>query len=227
VHTFPAGFILRTAGSHVVTVTDTVTATITGSKGVTVGPATPGNLIATATSATQVNLTWTASAGATQYEILRASAPGAFAAAGTSASASFSDPTALAGTSYVYKVRAIDAFSRRSQLSAPDAATTILFTDDPLVASTTPVKGVHVTQLRQAVNALRTAAGLTAATFTDPALSSAIKMKAVHLQELRNALTPARAALGLSAVAYTDPVLTIGTTRIKAVHLQELRTGVK
>ena len=35
-HTFPAGFILRTAGSQIVTVTDTANATVTGSRGVTV-----------------------------------------------------------------------------------------------------------------------------------------------------------------------------------------------
>ncbi|HEX6640790.1 MAG TPA: hypothetical protein VF215_06735, partial [Thermoanaerobaculia bacterium] len=72
-HTFSGGFTLRTAGSHVVTVTDVANATITGAKGITVGPSTPTRLIATAVSSTQVNLTWSAAAGATQYEVSRAS----------------------------------------------------------------------------------------------------------------------------------------------------------
>jgi hypothetical protein len=227
VHTFPAGVILRTAGSQVITVTDTVTPTITGSKGVTVGPPTPLNLVASASTTTQVGLTWLGSGAATQYEVLRASTPGAFTTIGTSGVASYSDTTAAAGVSYVYKVRALDASSRRSQLSAPDIATTILFTDDPLVASSTRIKSAHVTQLRQAVNAVRACAGLPAATFTDPTLSPSIKMKAVHLQELRDALSPVRTALGLSTIPYTDPTLTANTTRIKAQHVQDLRTGVR
>ena len=221
VHTFTNGFILRTPGSQVVTFRDVANATLTGSVRVIVGPSTPTGLVATATSTTAVNVSWNPSAGATQYEVVRGS--NAPVVVGTT---SFNDTTAVAGTTYVYKVRALDSFSRRSPFSAPDAATTIVFTDDPLAANSTPVKLVHMTQLRQAVNAMRAAAGLSAATFTDPTLMN-VRIKAVHVQELRNALVPARAALGLSAVAFTDPTLTVGGTRIKAAHVQELRNGVK
>src|SRR6185369_15133366 len=111
-------------------------------------------------------------------------------------STSYSDATVLAGASYVYKVRAIDSFSRVSPFSAPDAATTILFTDDPLTAQVTNVRAVHLTELRQAVNCMRAAAGLTAATFTDPALAG-VSVQALHQNELRAALDPARTILGL------------------------------
>jgi hypothetical protein len=220
-HTFPAGITLRTAGSHVVTVTDTVNATMTGSRGVTVGPPTPTGLVATATSTTQVTLTWNASAGATQYEVVRGTG-----APIVTPSASYTDNSVTAGNAYVYTVRALDASARRSPYSAPDVATTILFTDDPLLASTTLVKGVHITELRQAANALRTAAGLPAATFTDASLPG-VATKAVHIQELRTALAPARATLGLTTIVYTDPTLTAGTTLVKAAHVQELRNAVK
>jgi hypothetical protein len=221
VHTFTNGFILRTPGSQVVTFRDVASAALTGSVGVVVGPATPTGLAATATSATSVNVSWNPSAGATQYEVVRGSnAPIVVA------STSFNDTTAVAGTTYIYKVRALDSFSRRSPFSAPDAATTVLFTDDPLIVNSTRVKLVHLTELRQAVNAMRAAAGLSAATFTDPALTN-VRIKAVHVQELRNALVPARAALGLSVLTFTDPTLTVGTTRIKAAHVQELRNAVK
>jgi hypothetical protein len=220
-HTFPAGITLRTVGSHVVTVTDTVNATMTGSRGVTVGPPTPTGLVATATSTTQVTLTWNASAGATQYEVVRGTS-----APVVTASASYTDNSVTAGNAYVYTVRALDASARRSPYSAPDVATTILFTDDPLLASTTLVKGVHITELRQAANALRTAAGLPAATFTDASLPG-VAAKAVHIQELRTALAPARATLGLTTIVYTDPTLTAGTTLVKAAHVQELRNAVK
>jgi hypothetical protein len=221
VHTFTNGFILRTPGPQVVTFRDVASATLTGSVGVVVGPSTPTGLTATATSTTSISLSWNPSAGATQYEIVRGT--NAPVVVGTT---SFNDTTVAPGMTYVYRVRALDSFSRRSPFSAPDAATTVVFTDDPLVANSTRVKLVHMTELRQAVNAMRAAAGLTAATFTDPTLTN-VRIKAVHVQELRNALAAARAALGLSAIAFTDPTLTVGTTRIKAAHLQELRNGVK
>jgi hypothetical protein len=220
-HTFANGFTLRTVGSQIVTVTDTLNATITGSKGVTVGPATPASLIASASTTTKIDLTWSPSAGATQYEVFRAAA-----SIGTTASTSFSDTTVAAGTTYVYRVRAIDASSRVSPLSAPDAATTIFFTDDPLSIGSTTIKAVHVTQLRQAVNAMRAAASLDAASFTDPTLAG-VRIKAVHIQELRTALNEARAPLGLAPTPFTDPSLVAGTTRIKAAHVQEIRGGVK
>ncbi len=225
-HTFPAGFTLRTAGSHVVTFTDTVTPTITGSRGVTVGPPTPSNFIATATSTTQIALSWTASAGVTQYEIVRASASTPYGAPFVTASTTYNDTTVAAGQSYVYKVRALDASARASGYSTPDAATTILFTDDPLVASSTAIKAVHLTELRQAVNAMRATAGLTAATFTD-ASPGGVLVKAAHVNELRTALSAARTALGLTAIAFTDPTLIVGTTSVKAAHWTELRNGVK
>lgn len=228
VHTFPSGFTLRTPGSHVVTVQDVASATITGSRGVTVGPATPAALVATAASTTQVNLTWNPSTGAAQYEIQRASSSSpAFATIATTGSANYADASASANAAYVYRVRALDSASRPSPFSAPDAATTFLFTDDPVVAAATPIEAAHLTQLRQAVNALRAAASLSEATFTDPTLSASIRVKAVHLQELRNALDPARATLALPALAYTDPTLTATVTRAKAAHIQELRNGIK
>ena len=225
-HTFPAGFILRTAGSQIVTVTDIAAPTITGSEGVVVGPPTPTGLTASAVTTTQVNLTWTASTGATQYEISRASASSGYTTLDTVASNAFTDATATAGATFVYTVRALDASSRPSPPSAPDAATTIFFTDDPLLAGLTPAKAVHLTELRTAVNAMRAAAGLGAAAFTDP-VPNGVPIKAAHVTELRNALTPARSALGLTAVAFTDPAVTATVTRIKAAHVQELRNAVK
>jgi hypothetical protein len=80
-------------------------------------------------------------------------------------------------------------------------------------------------ELRTAINALRTAAGLGPATFTDAALPG-LPIRTVHLTELRAGLNAARAALGWSAMAFTDPGLATGF-RIKAAHLQELRNALK
>jgi hypothetical protein len=226
-HTFSGGFILRTPGSQTVTATDVADATITGLRTVTVGPATPTGLAATAATTTSINVTWNSSSGAAQYEVMRASASSGYATVTTTASTSYTDMSVSAGATYLYKVRAIDASSRPSPFSAPDAATTILFTEDPLISGVTTVKAVHVSELRQAANAMRAAAGLGATSFTDSVLTGGVLIRTTHLQEVRTALTQARAALGLSAISYTDPTLVAGTTVIKAVHVQELRNGMK
>jgi Hydrazine synthase alpha subunit middle domain len=191
-------------------------------------PNAPTNFNAVATSPTTIALTWTASAGATpatEYEIARASAGGAFATIATVSSTNFNDSVA-SGTAFIYKVRAVDT-GGESPYTPPDVATTFIFTDDPLLAQQTKVKVVHLTELRQAVNALRAAAGLPPASFTDPAISNTIKIKAAHAQELRTALNQARTTLGLSGVTFTDAALSTGVTKIRAVHFAELRNGVK
>ena len=224
VHTFTNGVTLRTPGTQTVTLADVADATIKGFRIVAVGPSTPTGLTATATTATHVDVSWTASAGATQYEVQRASASVGYTTLTMTAATSYPDTTALAGNTYVYKVRAIDASSRLSPFSVPDAATTIFFSDDPLLATTSIVKAAHITDLRQAVNAMRAAAQLTPTLFTDSTLTT---INAVHVQELRTALAAARTALGLAPLTFTDSTLTAGTTTVRAVHVQQLRDGVK
>ena len=78
---------------------------------VTVGPPVPTGLIAASVSPTQVNVSWNASAGATQYEVFRRSATsgGAFTSLTTTAMTSISDMAVSASNAYAYKVRAINA----------------------------------------------------------------------------------------------------------------------
>src|SRR5205823_4160166 len=151
-HTF--SFILRTAGGQTVTVTDLANATITLTRNVIVGPSTPTGLAATATSLANVNVTWTNVPGLT-YELIRTSAGSPYATLPTNGANPYSDGAVVAGASYVYKVRAIDASLRVSPFSVPDAATTKLFLDDPLVVQGTTVKAQHIIDLRQAINMLR------------------------------------------------------------------------
>ena len=227
-HTFSGvtGITLRTPGGQTVYATDVLDATVTTSRNVIVGPNTPTSLSATAAGPNNVNLSWSPSTGAgLQYEIVRASsASPAYVTIGTTSSTSFPDVVS-AGAAYVYKVRAIDPLSRVSPFSVPDPATTMSFSDDPLVAFSTRINAAHVTELRQAINLLRTAAGLGPFTFSDTSLSG-LALQALHLQELRTALTGARSALGLPT-PYTDPVLVPTTTVVKAIHFQELRSAVK
>jgi len=77
-------------------------------------PTAPTNLTATAASATQINLAWTAATdnvGVTSYLIERCQGAGcsSFAQVATSTTASFSNTGLAAATSFSYRVRATDA----------------------------------------------------------------------------------------------------------------------
>jgi hypothetical protein len=186
----------------------------------------PPGFSATATSTTQVALSWGAVSGATGYEIYRATVHPSYSVLTSTAATAYVDSGLSANTAYLYAVRAIGS-GGPSSFSTVDAATTIVFTDATL-SSAVSAKTAHITQLRTAVNALRTAAGLSASSFTDSTLTSAsTTIQAVHITELRTALNAARAAIGLALIAYTDPTLTTQVTTIKAAHLTELRAGVQ
>ena len=185
----------------------------------------PANVVATATDATTVNVTWTASAGATTYNVYRSTDGTAYVLAGSTALTSFSDGGRTANTAYLYKVRAVNG--TESTDSNRDLATTTIFTDEPLVAGTTVIKTANITELRTAVNAVRALAGLSAFTFTDPTLTAGVTpVSAAHVNELRTLLNGARASVTLTALTYGETI-TAGTTTMKASHLTELRNGVK
>jgi len=183
--------------------------------------AAPTGVVAAAVTTTQIDVTWTAVAGAVSYEVDRKAPGGAFTQIATPAGNSHSDTTASASTAYLYRVRAVDALTTSAN-SAADLATTVIFTDSPLTAGTT-VKAVHLAQLRTAVNAVRALASLSASSFTDAA-SSGTTIKAVHLTELRAALDAARTALALSTGGYTDAAP--AGLKVKATHFSELRDRV-
>lgn len=182
---------------------------------------------ANATSPTSVSITWTAASGASGYDIFRSTANGPYSMIGQSVSPAFVDNTVSANTSYLYKVRGRDGGGSTGALSAANLATTVIFTDDPVIPATTPVKAIHIVQLRIAVNAVRTFAGLSAAAFTDPILAAGDPLRAVHITELRTALDAARSSLGLAPLTYTDPTIVAGTTMAKRAHIMELRDGVR
>jgi photosystem II stability/assembly factor-like uncharacterized protein len=184
----------------------------------------PASLLATATGTTTVSVDWSPVAGATGYEVLRSTNGTTFTTAGTPAAPPFTDPGRTANTSYLYRVRATGP-GGPSPASNIDAATTTTFTDDPLTVFSTTIKAVHLAELRTAVNAMRTLAGIGSIAFTDPA-PAGVKVKALHLDELRTALNAARAVLLLPSLSFTN-TLTAGVTRVRAVDCTELRNGVK
>jgi hypothetical protein len=187
-------------------------------------PLAPTNVVAAATASTTVHVSWTASAGADSYQVYRGVSLAGTVNTTAGGTITFDDSGASASTAYLYKVRALTGGSSSGDSSA-DLATTVIFTDDPLVVNTTPVKATHLTQLRTAVNAVRTLAGLGAATITDN-LPAGVNVKAVHITELRTALDLARSTLGLSALSYTHSLVQ-QSTKVYAADFTELRNGVK
>jgi hypothetical protein len=101
--------------------------------------------------------------------------------------------------------------------------TTHVYTDPTVLAIAHVAKRVHLTELRNAADAVRLLAGLSVATWTD-AVPTVVR--AVHVNELRTAINQARTAIGIAASSFTDP--TVGTTTlIRAVHVNEARAALR
>jgi hypothetical protein len=197
---------------------------------VTVPPSAPIDVVATAATPTQINVIWTAVGNADGYDVYRQAPGGSFVDVYSTPPwvipprhLSYIDTAVTANTSYLYKVRAINTAGASGD-SNLDVATTTIFTDDPLTPASTPIKAVHVNELRTAANALRALANLTAASFTNP-IGPGVVVHAIDIQELRSAVDPARSALGLPATTYTFGAAAGAV--IHAADLTELRNGVR
>ena len=114
----------------------------------------------------------------------------------------------------------------RMTTNPPTATPT--FTDDPLARRVTPVKAVHITELRQAIGTLRARHGLSAFSWSDAALSAGwTKVQRVHILELRSALADVFVAAGRAQPTYTDTTITPGATAVTAAHVAEIRAAIK
>jgi YD repeat-containing protein len=99
-------------------------------------PTAPTNLTATPTSATQVNLSWTASTdanGISQYRVERCSGSGCsnFTQITTTTTTSYGNTGLTESTSYSYRVRAVDGASNVGPYSGVASATTLDVTPPP------------------------------------------------------------------------------------------------
>ena len=116
--------------------------------------------------------------------------------------------------------------------TAPSCASTRVgtgpvFTDDPLMAGSTPVRAIHFRELRQSIGILRARAGLPPMQWTDPTLQAGVTpVKRAHLTELRAALDAVHDAVGRARPRYTDAAVMTQGTAIKAAHVMELRDAV-
>jgi hypothetical protein len=190
-------------------------------------PPAPTGLTATASTATSVSVSWTASSGATSYDVYRSDSLFNYAKIGSSGTTTYTDSTVSANTAHLYRARAVNG-SGPSPDSNADLATTVMFADTTLTPGSSLIRAVHVNELRTAVGAMRSLAGLGVYPFTDPGvLAYPTIMKRAHIIDLRAALDQARSALGLSTLSYTDPTITAGVTKANVQHVYDLRNGTK
>jgi photosystem II stability/assembly factor-like uncharacterized protein len=189
----------------------------------------PSGLVATAISNARVDITWTAPSGPVHhYELDRKqsiSAPFIKLADIPPSTTSFTDLSVSNSVAYLYQVRAVGSSGNSSQPSNMDLATTMSFTDNPLMAGATVIKAQHIDELRAAVNAVRAAAGLPLASWTDASLPGVI-VKAIHITEPREKLNQALEVMGLAIPLYTDQPLIPGVI-VKRVHVEEVRQTVR
>lgn len=213
-------------GSVPVSVTnfDTQTGSLAGAFTYTNSPpSAPTGVVATAQTPTSVLVTWSAAASATSYEVWRKISTGLFEYIGTSSVTSFTDPSVSPSTAYLYAVKAVNSAGTSPQ-SASDIATTVIFTNEPLTAGVV-IQAAHLSQLRNAIDAVRYLAGFTTPyTFTDAA-PAGVFIRAVHVLELRSALDGALSSLGFPSGGYTDA--TLSGVPARAIHHQELRDRIK
>jgi fibronectin type 3 domain-containing protein len=90
-------------------------------------PTAPGNLQATATSATQIKLTWSASTGSlsiASYHISRGTSSSSLSPYAVTTGTSYTDNKVVASTTYYYSVDAVDSAGDVSPMSATVSATT-------------------------------------------------------------------------------------------------------
>jgi subtilisin family serine protease len=137
-----------------------------------------------------------------------------------------------AGVQYYLEARDAANNIRPAPSTPPGASYSVVvgitvFTDDPLAGQSTPIKAIHFTELRDAINALRARYSLGALIWSGTAPAPGGTVSASHLTDLRAALTLAYLKAGRLAPGYTDSTIAAGVTVIQASHLSELRALVR
>ena len=198
----------------------------------TLGAAAPSALTATPSS-TNVALSWSTASGASNYRVERRGAGGSYGLLSTTTGTSITDSSASSGSAYLYRVCAADgAGNCTSSYSNIVLGAAVSFTDSSIVTyaedpnNATTIKAVHITELRTAVNAVRSLAGLSSATWTNPTLTAQSSViSADDVRDLRTKLDEALTTLAIQISSYTDATLATGEngTIVKRVHITELR----
>jgi hypothetical protein len=180
----------------------------------------PLNVTATGNgAANEITIQWTPTGGVASYDVLRR-LNGAWSVIGNTTGNSFLDSNVVNTSAFVYAVQSHGTEGELSPISNSDIATTATL----VLPGDNRIRASDVLSTRFLVNSLRSAAGLTAFTFTDASLTG-VKVKAVHITQLRTALNEARTTLGFPALTFTNPTLTPNVTTIRKVDVQEIRNS--
>ena len=198
----------------------------------------PATLVATTVSnvppaQVTITITWQPTEGANHYQVEKTTNVNTgYSVVNpnvTGNSASDSNVTVSPVTAYLYRVRAVDANGNVSPYSNVDLATAISFTDDTLVSNETPVRAVHITELRQAVDAVRAlTTNLGPADWGGGIQQYVTTIQAKHIQDLRENLDAARSALQFPQCTYTDnSINALKASYFKKEHIEQIRNCVK
>ena len=194
----------------------------------------PSEMTATV-SASSVTLNWSAGVGATNYRVERKGAGVEYSSIATTSSTTLVDSGAGATSAYLYRVCAangagacISGYSNvvlGARLNFSTDATITTMGDDPSGATVTSMKAAHITELRTAVNAVRSLAGLGNATWTHPGLATGDVIYKEDVSDLRTKLNEALTTLGLRISTYIDDPMTGGSngTLIRGIQIKQLR----
>jgi hypothetical protein len=129
--------------------------------------------------------------------------------------------TAPRTTTARYWVRVMNGYGITDSTSA---RATVAFSDNTLVAGVTPVRAIHLTELRARADALRSRFLLAPYAWYDPTISARItRIQWEHVRQLRIALRQAFEAAAVAEPVYTDPAF---VAIVKAVHFEELRNAI-
>jgi hypothetical protein len=178
-----------------------------------------------------VSVSWPSAAGASTHALERAtSINGAFTTVEQSASLSFTDapPSSTTPQAYIYRVWSASAGGVRSQSPSPRTFATVaspsLFTDEPVQQNATLIRGIHIGELRRAVDEVRRAAGLTAAWSSYVPATGLVS--AASVSTLRTALDAACTAIRGAPCGYAGTAPVSGGL-VLAIQLQSTRDAVK
>lgn len=98
------------------------------------------------------------------------------------------------------------------------------FTDD-ITAGLTPIRAVHIQEIRDRIDVQRARLGLGAVAWTGALAPQQTAILAVHISEARAALDSLHDAIPLTRPTYTDPLLGVDVP-IRRVHIIQLRQAL-
>ncbi len=210
-------------GSNNCGITDTRTVTITA---VSYNP--PTSVEAHVTGATSALVSWTAATGTPpgRYNVYRSADAVNYSPAGNTMSTSFAD-TVSTNNAYLYKVLSADSGGGNESVdSNRDLATIVVYTHPTLTAGSSTVQAVDMTELRTAVNAVRTLYGIGAGAYSFPTLTpGSTLVHALDMTELRTNLSTPITGMGFAAPTYTNTIS--ASSIIKAIDFTEARNAMR